>query len=186
MFLKPCYLTGSNYILDRDFSEYYTTRDVDELWMILKSTLLEAIDLFVPQARITHNSQSKWFTPVVRHKIDKLHYHRRKHNTTPTTERIQTLTSELHSEILEARAAWEQKLIHGKATGNSHLILAHIRSISKHSTFPNPMTSGSSEATTPQDKAELFNKYFHSVLVTSSTPSQLKEPSHSPLHRSPF
>lgn len=49
----------------------------------------------------------------------------------------------------------------------NHKIYSHTRSLPRHTSFPNPMVLGPEEATCSLNKAELFNKFFHSVLTPS-------------------
>ena len=75
-----------NFLLDHDFSEFYESDNIDDLWFYLKNTITDAVDKFVPTVRISNNNFPKWFTPDIKHHINKLRYFRRKDRFKSTTQ----------------------------------------------------------------------------------------------------
>ena len=173
-----------NFLLDHDFSEFYESDNIDDLWFYIKNTITDAVDKFVPTVCISNNNFPKWFTPDIKHHINKLRYFRRKDRSKSTTQSKSKIRLEelLQSEISEARSRWEEKLVNNFASSDSNKIFSYLRSLGRSTTLPNPMYLDSREGSTPQVKAKLFNEYFHSVLNTTSSsttssaiPSQLSD-----------
>ena len=160
-----------SFLLDHDFSDFIKSNNIDDLWFYLKHLLMEAVDMFLPKARVSNSSSPKWFTPDIRHSINRLRYRRRKLMKNPSRQAQAAIVDEEQhiSKMIEAaRALWERKLVDDFAGSSNHKIYSHIRSLSRLVSFPTPMTLGSQEAPSAASKAELFNKYFHSVLSRSS------------------
>jgi len=69
-----------SYLFDTDFS-CLTLLDVEMSWSVIKSTILDAIDLFIPKFKtITHDNQPVWFNSNIRHQIKCLGFHIFFHN----------------------------------------------------------------------------------------------------------
>lgn len=45
-----------------DFQVSFGLRSVEDNWSLIKTKLLETMDLFVPRRRVTSNSHKPWFT----------------------------------------------------------------------------------------------------------------------------
>ena len=75
-----------SFLLDHDFSDYLVSNNIDELWLYFKLLLHEAVDLFVPKARVSLHNSPKWFTPEIRHAINKLRFRRRKFMKNPSSK----------------------------------------------------------------------------------------------------
>ena len=173
-FSKADYDSMFSFFLDHDFSNFYESKNIDELWLYLKLLLSEAIDLLVPSVRVSNYHTPKWFTPNIRHSINKLRHRRRKFSKRPSVSAQDAIIREenrIKACIENARADWERKLVEDFASSNNYKIYSHIRSLSRHTSFPNPMTLGSDVAMCPETKAELFNRFFHSVLSLSAVNS---------------
>jgi len=68
-FSKGDYIGMCSYLFDTDFSSL-TSLDVEMSWNIIKSTILDAIDLFIPKIKTTtHGNQPVWFNSNIRHQI---------------------------------------------------------------------------------------------------------------------
>ena len=66
------------HLLDTDFS-YLNSLDIELSWLTIKSTVLGAIDLFVPKTKTAmHNTQPVWFNNTIRHQVKYLRTMRRK------------------------------------------------------------------------------------------------------------
>ncbi len=126
----------------------------------------------------------KWFTGEIKHHINKLRHLRRKHTKKPSsqsTSRLAEFETDLQEKIIKARSTWESQLVNDFAGGNTHRIFSHIKSLFKHSSYPTPMSIDSKLVHTSQEKADMFNQYFHSVLSDAclkpctSTQSEQKE-----------
>jgi len=149
-----------SFLLDHDFSDFLESENIDELWLYFKLLLHEAIDKFVPKARVSNQNSPKWFTPEIRHSINRWRYRRKKFMKNPSSHAQAAIAAEeqcIRVNIDSARAAWESNLIEKFAGSSNHKIFSHIRSLSRHLSYPSSMTLGSEEATCSTSKAELFN-----------------------------
>ena len=73
------------------------------------------MDLFVPQIRITLHSSPKWLTSNIRHKLNRIHYLRRKAKNRPMDyvfAKLELAESELQADMVHAKSKYELSLIH--------------------------------------------------------------------------
>ncbi len=71
-------------LMDHNFADFLQSEDIDDLWFYLKSVIREAVDKYVPQVRISNSNSPKWFTPDIRHCINRLRHRRRKNRKKPS------------------------------------------------------------------------------------------------------
>ena len=74
----------------------------------------------------------------------------------------------------EAKVKFETSLVNNFAFSNDSTIYKYIKSLSGQDKIPPTVFHNSETASTPTDKATLFNKYFHSVF--NSTASSVQQP----------
>ena len=67
-----------DYILDIDFSDYYSLSDIEYLWSSLKEVINNAIELHVPKINFSSYKYPKWFTGSIKYQLNKLHSLRRR------------------------------------------------------------------------------------------------------------
>ena len=79
--------------------------------------------------------------------------------------KISTLENDLNLQIARAKSDYEANLINTYAPKNVTKIYQYISSITGQNNIPITVTSS---ATTDQNKASLFNLYFHSVFTQST------------------
>ncbi len=169
MTTRPCDLAKSydyskadfdgmcSFLLDHEFSDFYQSANIDELWFQLKSILQEAVVNYVPLVRISNSNTPKWFNSEIRHHINRLRYRRRQFRIKPSNAARSTLDFEekiLQEKINKARSTWERNLVDEFAGSSNHKIYTHIRSLSNSSSLPSPMFLETSD---PQVQADLFN-----------------------------
>ena len=121
------------YLLDHDFSDYLQSENIDELCLYLKSLLKETVDMFVPKVRVSYKNSPKWFTPEIRHGINKLRHLKRRYKQHPSSNLQRVIIDKenlIQEEINTARADWEEKLVAESAGFSSHKIYKHIRNLS--------------------------------------------------------
>ena len=153
-----------SYLLDMDFSPCLLSQDV---WNIIKSTIHEGMSLFIPMVRLRRYQYPQWYTPELRHLSKCLSTLRKKVSKNPTPylcNKFAQKSSKLSSKIQFAKSVYESKLVAGFAD--------YIRSLSRKSTIP-IVTLKSTSASTDQEKADLFNLFFHSVYKPSPSNSPL-------------
>ena len=98
-----------------------------------------------------------------------LHKSYRKHPTPSKLERILSDQKLFTHECTEAKASYESKLISDLSNSNSSVFkyISHIRS---GGNIPPIVCHKEAYASTDDEKADLFNNYFHSVFVIVPLP----------------
>ena len=74
----------NNYLSSFDFSSCFQSHTIEFIWSYIESTLVNAINRFIPQITIHNNHQPKWFTPKIRHHIKCVRTLRQKHKHNST------------------------------------------------------------------------------------------------------
>ena len=173
-FSKANYNSMCDFLLDSDFSALFESMDIEFVWSVIKSFILEAVFLFTPKIFVRHRHDPKWFNSEIRHHQKCLRSMRRKCKSCPKLRmknKIQQSEKLLQSRIEQAKANYESKLIESyHSRSHSSAIHSYIRSISGLNSLPAVMTLDSNSAASDKEKAILFNQYFHSVFSTSSFP----------------
>ena len=158
------------YFLDTDFSFCFSS-DVDAIWQQLKAHLIHGCSLYIPKVRIKAHNAPKWFNSTIRHHLNCVHSLRRrtKHSPTPyLTNKLATLEQSLQDLMLYTKTQYEANLFNDYVN-NQRAIYRHLNSINKSSHIPQQVRFENYTASTPLDKANLFNEYFHSVYGPPST-----------------
>ena len=137
--------------------------------------IFEAVSLFTPKIYVSHRHNPKWFNSEIRHHLQCLRSMRRKCKSHPTLHlKNKTQLSEklLQSRIEQAKVDNESKLIESYHSCRhcSSAIHSYIRSITGQNSLPAVMTLDNQSAVSDEEKASLFNHYFHSVFTTSPFP----------------
>ena len=151
-----------------DFSSCYQSEDVDFVWSFVKSVLLQGIRRFIPTIKSKSNPLPKWFTPILHHQLKCIHTLRRRYHKSSTEHiknRIIQSESQFALECSLAKSLFESKLINNFVSGNQAKIFQYIRSITKFHSIPSTIFYNDSSASNDNDKATIFNHFFHSVLI---------------------
>ena len=159
------------YILEYDFSQFYSTADTEVLWSMLIDVLSASIDQFVPKLRIRKSHQPKWFNSSIRHQLNIINTLRRKisHHPSPhLKEKLARLENVLQTDMVNAKADFESTLIHQSIIQSNSGIYKYIRSLYKLNNIPLSMHLNNKVATVDDQKATLFNEYFHSIYSSPS------------------
>ena len=149
------------YLLEFDFSLCLQSNNTEQVWSIIKSTILCAMDLFIPKVHIKAVSYPKWYNSEIRHLIKCSHSLRRKYRRIPTPHnlsKLQSLQLRLKSLIISAKLRYE----------NPGKIFKHITHLTSTSTVPSTVFLDSIISSSNQEKVLLFNKFFHSVFTQST------------------
>ena len=145
-----------------DFTSCYLTYDVDNIWKTIENNIVNAMKLFIPTKKHHSIQHPPWFTS---HCINRLRTLRRKQkscSSTTTQNKISSLESSLQNKINTAKQEYESRLINTSST-NSSKIFKYLKSVTQSKDIPNTVCFKSSTASTDFEKANFFNKYFHSV-----------------------
>ena len=168
---KADWMGLTSYLLDYDFSHFYSINDIDTLWSLLKQVLLDSAQLFVPKFKVKATQNPKWFNSEIRHELNCIHSLRRAYRKSPSPAnslKLDKAESLLQDHMKQAKSQYESDLVQGLANGNSNKIYQYIRSLKKQDSFPATMHLDATHASIDTEKASLFNKFFHSVFSTTN------------------
>ena len=131
----------------------------------------------LPKIKTNFHGSSKWFNPSIRHQLNCVHSLRCRVKRSPTTNlltKLANLEQSLQEFMLQARTEYEASLSQDYSS-NCKVIHCYLNLITSSSTVPNQVNFQTISATTPFNKANLYN--FHSVY--SPPPSSLPVPTSS-------
>ena len=170
-FAKADFVSLCSHLMDVDFSICFQSNDIEFIWFTIKSFIYDAMILYIPKVRLRSQQGPKWFDSNIRHTLNCLRTLRRKYNSCPTSHRqlkIQSLEEQLQAQISSAKSAFESNLLMSLQTNDSTKIYSYIRSITGQNNIPHSLHFNNTSVDSDQDKATLFNRYFHSVYTNSS------------------
>ena len=168
-FAKADYVGMCDFLLDWDFSTCLQSTDVNLVWEDIKFAINEAISKYVPVSSVTkrfHNLP-KWFNSNLRDQINRHRTLLRRYRSHPSSHlqaRVSSSRDTLDQDIASAKSSYIDQLL---TKDRSHFF-SYVRSISKLNLLPPKMSLNEDNASTDVDKANLFNKFFHSVFSPKS------------------
>ena len=130
------------------------------------------MQLFIPVRKIHSNLHPPWFNSDIRHSIKRLRTLRRRYKQHPTHHiscTINSLELTLQNKMKAAKQSFEYNLINSYATTNNNKLFKYLKSIRKCNNVPSVIQFESYTASTDYAKANLFNRYFHSVFHNPSS-----------------
>ena len=151
-----------SYLLDFDFSKFYLCNDIESSWFTLKHTINDAINIYTPKVLIRPHQRPKWFTPAIKHHLNKIHSLRKRVKSSSSPSSITKLLlaeSSLQKEMEQAKTIFEHNLVSNFAFKKDHRIFKYINIISHHS-IPASVHFGNTTAHSDFHKASLFNKFL--------------------------
>ena len=160
-----------SYLFDLDYSQCLQSQDVESIWCMIKNSIYNAMDLFIPKVRLRRHQFPCWYTPELRHLSKCIHTCKKRlsrHSTPHLELKTNNLESEYCSKALVAKSNYESQLVQSFVGSNNARIYDYIRSLSKKSSIPSMFFFNHSNATSDTEKAEVFNSFFHSVFTGSS------------------
>lgn len=157
----------SNYLLDYDFSSFFNSLDIEQVWAGLCRVIGEAVVRFTPTTARKNQNSPIWFTPQIRHELHRLHTLRRKASGGSFNLRIKNNLARAEEELStlmdDAKVLYEAKLVSDFAHGSNYKIYHYINQILKRDSLPLSMQFNSRAVSDDKSKAGLFNEYFESV-----------------------
>ena len=144
--------------------------NINNAWNHIRDIFHSVTRIFVPHATPSSKSYPKWFTPEIRHKLNKLHTLRRSvknHPTTHKTTRLAEEESSLQTLMADTKHQHELQLAQTH-NSNPKQLLKYLNHLSKQNRIPTVLQHNQQLITSPQLKANLFNDYFHSVFTKSN------------------
>ncbi len=177
---KADFLGLSDYRLENDpFQRSTTFSNPGELWSFRKTILL---DQFVPRVKLRARRSVPWMTGAFRHRVNRLRSLKRrlklKVSSIQTQTAIQSAEQEFQKHYSQAKSDYEQSLLlHDSHSFVNSKVFRYFRKLSKTDDIPHSMYNKSDSASSSNDKADLFNTYFHSVITRSlfTLPSSLNK-----------
>ena len=151
----------------------FYSHDIEFIWSMIKCFLYHAMCLYIPKVRLNSRNHPRWFNSSIRHQIKCLHSLRRKykcHLTPSRLNKIREYETQLQLDLCRAKANFEQNLLLQFNSNNTSKIFDYIHSLAGQCGLPAHVHYKSTTAESDQDKAQLFNRYFHSIFTTSSFP----------------
>ena len=161
----------NQYFYSYTFNQCYNSVDTEFIWDQLKTAIYNALNWYVPTVSIKTANQPIWFTPPIKHQGKCLRTLKRRFTVCPTEKtkhKINNLESELQCLTAQAKSDYESQLILNFAHSHNNKIFWYTSSIRGQINLPSEMFHNSCEASTDQEKAQLFNTYFYSVFSTNS------------------
>ena len=149
----------------------FYSHDIEFIWSMIKCFLYHA--MYIPKVRLNSRNHPRWFNSSIRHQMKCLHSLRRKykcHPTPSTLNKIREYETQLQLDLCRAKANFEQNLLLQFNSNNTSKIFDYIHSLAGQCGLPAHVHYKSTTAESDQDKAQLFNRYFHSIFTTSSFP----------------
>ena len=122
----------SSFLLDFDFSQIFSSNDIELVWSLLKGIILHFIKLFTPVIRVRSKSYPKWFHSAIRHQLHRVHYLRRwyrKHQSPMRSSQLSSAELQLQHDIVLARSTYETDLVTKFAFSNDSRICQYIRNL---------------------------------------------------------
>ena len=163
-----------SFLLDVDFDPLLNLTDIELIWSNLKDLILYSISLYTPQRHARPHLSPAWMNSSVRHQLNKTRSCRKKckfNSSSQNVLRLSLAETRLQDEMAAAMASFENNLVSNFAFSNDSKIYHYIRSLSGHVNLPDTMYWDSISAQSDSDKANLLNKFFHSVFTVDIEPA---------------
>ena len=172
-FLKADIDSILHHLSNSELRSCFLYTDVEDIWNIIKSSILSSMHKYIPKYRLKSHSSPKWFTSEIRHLLNCLKSLRKRFKLYPTQNnlnRLKSAESNLQHKISKAKADYEQALVNNCSSDQSKLY-QYINSITRSRTIPLVMhyDSRSVSASSSFDKACLFNDFFFSIFTNESS-----------------
>ena len=161
-----------DHLCDIDFSTCLNSLHLDNSWDALLRVITDACDTFIPRHTSKSSNLPRWFTPHIKHLINKsrtirkclrLHAHNPSNFTfINLTATLNTIQEELDTEIAGAKENYIKSLLSTYNSNKSKLSLKSSHSI------PHTVYYNDNQASDPIEQANLFNSFFNSTFSTSS------------------
>ena len=168
---KADWLGLEDSFLDADFSHCYSLPDVNSMWRCIKEIILQGCHQFIPKAHTKKSHLPRWFTPAIRHSLNKVRTLRRRvlasHYPSSLVSKLHKMESSLQSQICATKKAYEFDLIKN-SLHNKRKLFKQIKSFTKNVSLPPRVNWNHLSSSDPMEKCELFNRFFNLVFVNSS------------------
>ena len=150
---------------------------VEDNWSHFKSTLIKAMDDFIPQRKSSTRYKLPWINPGIKRHIrkkDRLHkkaLRTRNQGDWEAFKRERNLVSRL---VKQSHSDYLNNVIGASLEVNPKKFWSYIRTCNSEENGIPPLRSGSKLCSSDKDKAEALNSYFHSVFTKEKLPIPTK------------
>ena len=144
--------------------------DINGAWVVIKSFITEARDTFVPSVHIPSKPSPPWFSPLIRHNINRVRFLRRRLRAHPSCSRLRKLhlaEENLREQITLAKDGYISRMTQ-QFFSSPRQLYSYMSQLTRSSSIPQSVFLERESSTTPFGKATLFNQYFNSVFTNSS------------------
>ena len=148
----------------------YQCNGIEFIWFFIQSCIFEAMSLFIPKIYLKNHRGPKSFISDIRHHLKCLHTMRRSFKSHPTPLKKYEIDSRegmLRIKMDHVNSAFECKLIESLQTGQSKPIYSYMHNLTNVYTISSTINLNNINAVSHNEKATLFNHYFHSVFTNS-------------------
>jgi len=158
--------------LHNKLSKIEDVESVKKIWSIIKEAIISGVHKFIPKHKRKTSTLPVWCNGEIKHQINYLRTLRKKTSTKFNLQRLlrlQQTEDKLQQQITNARVNYESKLVTDMAANKNCNIYRYINKFTKSKSLPESLHFQSESASEDLLKAELFNKYFHSIFTKTST-----------------
>ena len=169
-FLKADIDSILHHLSNSELRSCFLYTDVEDIWNIIKSSILSSMHKYIPKYRLKSHSSPKWFTSEIRHLLNCLKSLRKRFKLYPTQNNLNHLKSaesNLQHKISKTKADYEQAFVNNCSSDQSKLY-QYINSITRSRTTPLVMHYDTVSASSSFDKACLFNDFFFCFISIES------------------
>ena len=149
------------------------TSEVNSLWDTFKSSLLTAIDQFVPHRTSSTRDRPPWITSEVKKLIRARNHLFNKIKQNPTDnrkEKLRSLKKKINKATKEAYWSYTENLItETDSNSNNKKLWTFIKHRKTDSIDISPLKVNDTVKDTPREKAEILNAQFSSVFTKDNT-----------------
>ena len=100
--------------MDIDYSPCFSLRDVENVWSIIKNSIMDAMPLFIPKVKLRSHQYPPWMKSGLCHELNCLRSKKRKFKSTGNKqglEHIQRANQSFHQNYITAKSEYQSKLI---------------------------------------------------------------------------
>ena len=152
----------NSYLLDIDFTPCFVRDNINCSWQLFKAIILKATSLFIPKVKLKSHQPPKWFTPVIRHHLNRIHTLRKsaKHNPSPhNLRKLQNEEHKLETLMNKAQTEYESQLFNN-TSNNCKFTFRYLHSISKLNCIPQQAHFHSMSSNSPSETSSIIQQIF--------------------------
>jgi hypothetical protein len=160
-----------------DFSDVYDASDVNVAWSAFCDTFVTVLDNLIPKVKVKDATAPAWIDGDVRHLKNKKEtaWRRAKKSNLPHHWATFRKLRNKYKNLLAAKYNSYISSLGAMVGDNPKRFWSFFRCKTQSKSLPKVIHSGNVTASSPKDKAEMFNKYFFSVFSQPKVAQQLPD-----------